>query len=127
VLPLAYTRLWIAASALIVAGLLYASLVPSSLPPGASHLDKVGHVVAYAFLAAWFAGLATRAHYWKIAAGLTVLGLLVEGLQHAMGVGRQGDPLDVVANLVGIAAGMALAVRTAGGWALKVEAWLARR
>jgi VanZ family protein len=126
VLPLAYARAWVAASALIVAGLLYASLAPSSLPPGNSHLDKVGHAVAYVFLSVWFAGLVARSHYWKVVVGLTALGLLVEGLQQGMGLGRQGDALDVAANLVGIAAGMALATWMTGGWAQRVEAWLNR-
>ena len=47
-------------------------------------------------------------------------------LQFAMHRGRMGDPWDMAANLLGIAAGVTLAVTRTGGWAPRVEAWLGR-
>jgi hypothetical protein len=44
-----------------------------------------------------------------------------------MGLGRQGDPRDMLADLAGIAVGLWLGGAVAGDWALRVESWLARR
>ncbi len=67
-----------------------------------------------------------RRHYWTVIVGLAVLGLTLEYLQFEMRRGRMGDPWDMAANLLGIAAGVMLAVTRTGGWAPKVEAWLSR-
>jgi len=110
-LPLAHARAWIAASTLLVAAVVYASLGPSVPAPDVDNFDKFGHLVAYAALAAWFGGL----------------GLGLEVLQHTMGRGRVGDPYDMAANLAGVVAGLLLGLRLTGGWAAGFEAWLARR
>ena len=88
--------------------------------------DKLEHLVVYAALALWFTGLVQRRRYWTVVLGLAALGLTLEYLQFAMHRGRMGDPWDMAANLLGIAAGVTLAVTRTGGWAPKVEAWLSR-
>ncbi len=126
-LPLTHAAAWLVASVLLVVAVLYLSLAPpsvrASLP---THFDKLEHASGYLFLAVWFAGLYARKDYWRIALALAALGLVIEILQHVMALGRSGDPMDMVANITGICLGLALAVWRAGGWALKVEAWLSR-
>jgi VanZ family protein len=126
VLRLAYAPAWIAASVLLVAGVLFASLVPLTLPPPPSHFDKLEHAVAYLCLALWFTGLVPPARYGWVALALVLFGLVIEFLQEFMPFGRQGDPLDMAANLVGIGLGVAIATWTTGGWAPRIEAWLHR-
>jgi VanZ family protein len=128
VLPLEHPRAWIAASVLLVAGIVYLSLAPPIGPdlPLPANADKVEHALAYVGLALWFTGIVARQQFWKVALGLLALGLSIEFLQAAMPYGRQGDPWDLFANVVGIAAGVAIGARRTGGWALEVEAWLGR-
>jgi VanZ family protein len=94
--------------------------------PVPGQFDKLQHALAYAFLAVWFTGIFPRAQFWKVALGLVCLGLALEFLQHVMQFGRYGDPWDVLANAVGVGAGVALGAWRTGGWALKVEQWLSR-
>lgn len=126
-LTLAYRRWWVLASVALVAFVVYGSLSapgPTALPGG---VDKVEHFAAYLFLAVWFTGLYPREHYWTLALALAGLGLAMELLQYAMHLGRDAAPLDMAANVAGVAAGMALASVVTGGWAQRAEAWLARR
>jgi VanZ family protein len=125
-LPVRHASAWLAASALLVIGLVIGSLgTGPNLPPLAGP-DKLHHFAAYCFLAVWFGGLIARPHYWKIFVALACLGLALELLQFAMHRGRQGELLDMVANLTGVAAGLGLGAWLTGGWVLRVEAWLAR-
>ena len=126
-LPLAHAPAWLVASLVLVAGVVIGSLalIGPDLPLP-THFDKLEHLVVYAALALWFTGLVQRRHYWTVIVGLAVLGLTLEYLQFEMRRGRMGDPWDVAANLLGIAAGVTLAVTRTGGWAPKVEAWLRR-
>jgi glycopeptide antibiotics resistance protein len=77
-------------------------------------------------LSLWFAGIYPRARYPAIAVGLLVMGIVIEGLQGAMHLGRQADLIDVYANTIGIVSGLVLALIWLGGWAQRVEA-LSRR
>jgi len=124
-LPLAHGRAWIAASVLFVAGVLYASLAPRNVPADLpEHFDKLEHALAYVCLTVWFTGLVARPRYVRVALALAALGFAIEFLQASLPFGRQADPLDLVANLAGIGAGIAIANRTTGGWASRIEAWL---
>jgi len=92
------------AGCLLVAWL---SLMPAEeLPPGGLS-DKSEHFIAYAALAmlgAW----AFPARVLRVAAALAAFGVGVEILQATMGLGRQGDPVDALANTIGVAVGLAL-------------------
>ena len=126
-LPLAYAPAWIAASLLLVAGVVFASLMPGPPAPlDLGHFDKLEHALAYAVLAVWFTGIVLRANYWKVALALAGLGIAIEFLQRAMPFGRTADPWDFAANLLGIAVGVVFATWRSGGWALGVERWLNR-
>jgi len=125
-LPLAHTSAWLAASVLLVAAVIVASLVPGNSGPDVGNLDKLGHFLAYATLAAWFGGLFAPRWYWGVAIGLALLGVGLEVLQDLVARSRTGDPNDVAANLAGVGAGLGLSWWRTGGWALRMEAWLRR-
>jgi VanZ family protein len=125
-LTLRHRRLWIAASVLLVATVVVGSL-QTAFAGGKLHgFDKVEHFCTYMFLAVWFTGLYRRPSYWLVAAGLLALGLSMEVAQFVMQAGRMGDPYDMAANTGGVAAGLVLALVATGGWAQRLEAWLAR-
>ena len=125
-LPLVHMAAWLAASVLLVAAVIVASLAPGSQGPDTGELDKLGHFLAYAGLAAWFGGLLARGRYWAVALGLALLGIGLEVLQELVASNRTGDPRNVVANVAGIGAGLALSWWRTGGWAPRMEAWLKR-
>lgn len=125
-LPLMYTPAWLAASAMLVAAVIYGSLGTGSSLPSPGEFDKLAHFGAYLFLAIWFTGLVSRAQYWKVVLALVGFGLAMEILQQTMQRGRYGDPFDMAANALGVAAGVSLALWQTGGWARRVEAWLTR-
>lgn len=109
-LPIPIRILLFALACCVIAWL---SLSPAqALPQGLTFWDKAEHALAYLGLTltgAWaFPGWLGR-----LAVGLFLAGIGVEILQSTMGLGRQGDPLDAVANSTGIAVGLliALAIR----------------
>ncbi|MES2033811.1 MAG: hypothetical protein V4466_06525 [Pseudomonadota bacterium] len=88
---------------------LWLSLAPTTAIPTVNLWDKVEHAVAYLGLA--LIGAATfPTRLGRLAGGLFLLGIGVEVLQATMNLGRQGDPLDALANSLGIAAGVGLAL-----------------
>jgi VanZ family protein len=126
-LPLVHARLWVAASAALVLLLIYGSLGPGVQVTGMLNFDKLQHFGVYCVLAVWFTGLVARRHYWMAALALVCLGIGMEIIQQQMGRGRVGDSFDAAANTLGVAAGVVVALFWTGGWAPRVEAWLARR
>jgi VanZ family protein len=125
-LTLRHRRFWIAASVLLVAVVVLGSLQTAFATGKLQGFDKVEHFCTYMFLAVWFTGLYRRPRYWLVAAGLLALGLSMEIAQFVMQAGRMGDPYDMAANTGGVAAGLVLALVATGGWAQRLEAWLAR-
>jgi VanZ family protein len=110
----------------LVIGATVASLLPRTPMPQIPSGDKVLHLLTYAVLAAWFAGLYPRARYVWIAALLFFMGLAIEWAQGAMDLGRHRDYHDVIANSLGIGAGLTLAWFWLGNWAQRIEAWTRR-
>ena len=126
-IPLRHRRLWVAMSATLVAMVVYASLVPVLPVPVPGRFDKVEHFATYCLLAVWFTGLYPRVRYWKVVAGLIVLGLGLEVAQGVMQLGRSAEPFDMVANASGVVVGLLLALAATGNWARRVESWLKPR
>lgn len=83
------------------------SLAPSQVLPGVTLWDKVEHTGAYMALTLLGAWAFPHRLAW-LATGLFGFGVGLEILQSMMGLGRQGDPADALANTVGIAAGLLL-------------------
>ncbi|MBX3479433.1 MAG: hypothetical protein KF842_03470 [Caulobacter sp.] len=92
--------------ALACALIAWLSLAPGEdLPQALTFWDKAEHATAYlglSLVGAW----AFPNRLGRLALGLFLAGIGVEVLQSVMGLGRQGDPVDAVANSVGIAAGL---------------------
>ena len=123
-LALRHPRLWLVSGWILVILAIVASLVPShDLPQIGGVSDKLEHVVGYFVLALWFAGIYPKSRYLMIGVALLVMGIVIEGLQGAMHVGREADLRDVYANSLGIVCGLTLALAWLGGWAQRVEGW----
>jgi len=58
---------------------------------------------------------ASRRALGLAAGGLVLLGILIEGAQWALTASRQADPIDVLANLGGVALGQTLGMTRAAG------------
>jgi VanZ family protein len=124
-LALRHPRLWLASGWILIVLSVIASIAPAhDLPTMGGVSDKVEHVVGYFVLALWFAGIYPRSRYPMIGVALLVMGIVIEGMQAAMHVGRQAELRDVYANSVGIVCGLTLALVWLGGWAQRVEAWM---
>ena len=127
-LALRHPRLWLVSGWILVILAVIANLVPShDLPSMGGINDKFEHVVGYTVLSLWFAGIYPRARYPMIAVALLVMGIVIEGVQGAMRVGREADLRDVYADVVGIACGLTLALAWLGGWAQRLEALTRKR
>lgn len=107
---------WVLGVVLLVAATVVC-LVPGHDLPGVFELnDKVSHMAGHGALAMYFTGLVARRSWWKIFLYLMIFGALIEVAQYYMHLGRNGDPRDLVANIVGVTLGLLL------GW-LGVSRW----
>jgi VanZ family protein len=95
---------------LLLLAVITLSLLPSPyLPPQAFSLwDKAQHALGFAVLA-FCGGLAYSARLGRLGIGLLLLGGAIELAQHASGW-RQGDWADLLADVIGLAAGLILAL-----------------
>lgn len=126
-LPLRFPRLWLSLGWIAVALAVVVCLAPiDKLPQPPSLSDKTEHFLAYLLLSVWFAGIYQRGHYWIIAVGLIVMGILIELAQDAMGLGRRADAYDVIANCSGVLAGLLLCWFGLGGWMQWFEALVSK-
>ena len=125
--PLQHAALGRVLSALLVIAVLVGTLAPSLWFDNRAealswfrNADKWMHGLTFVVLAIWFAGLAERRSYWRVAVALLGFGLLIEGAQFLVGY-RSADWLDMAANTAGIIAGFAAAIAGLGSWSLWVE------
>jgi len=126
-LPLQHAGFWRFLSVLLLLGVLVGTMSPafwfdSKVKALAwfENTDKWLHGLTFMFLSIWFAGLAERSTYWRIALGLTLFGFVVEACQLFISY-RMADWMDIAANTAGIILGLAVAVAGLGGWSLWVE------
>lgn len=113
-------RLWLTFGFVGSAVLCCACLIPD--PPqlgGIAGMDKVEHLLAYVVLGAWFAAV-LPGRYLQVFTGLAVFGLAIEIAQSLTGY-RDGDVLDLVADMIGTAAGIGLARLGAMRWLEAVD------
>jgi VanZ family protein len=122
-LSLRHPWMWLGLGWTFILLAVVASLVPGQKLPQTGVSDKFEHTVAYALLTLWFAGIYPRGSYLRVGIGMFALGVALEFAQGAMPFGRQTDPRDVVANSLGVAVGLTIALIGLGGWAQRIEAW----
>lgn len=123
VAALALRPLWTAIGRTGIALVVVLSLVPLPAPPiDIEQGDKLGHVLVWFLLTAWYAQLATTrsALAWR-ALAFALLGIALEWLQAATGWRQGNDPFDVLANLAGTACGYALGLTPARGLLVAFE------
>lgn len=107
--PLRFPRVWLGLWWLAIVVTIVVCLIPP--PPLAlpQNSDKVEHFLAYFLLASVAVQIyRTRAALLWAGAGLVLLGVGIEFLQGALTTDRMADPMDALANSVGVVAGMAM-------------------
>lgn len=94
---------------LAVLGTLVVCLIPPPPIPLPENSDKVEHFLAYFLLASSAVQIYQRRAALILAAvGLIALGIGIEFAQGALTVNRMADPMDALANTVGVLTGMAI-------------------
>ena len=132
-LPLRHARRWQLAGVAVLILVLAATLMPAMWfmqeirDPRFAHSDKWLHAITFMLLTVWFAGQYSRQSYWRIAAGMLAFGAFIEICQRTLTTYRSAETLDLVADAIGVTAGLVIAWAGAGGWSLKVEQWIAAR
>lgn len=119
--PLRWQFWWVAGGVAIAAVIAVLSLLPATDLPRVQLWDKFEHGFAYFALAAWFGGVVRPSRYLRLAAALLAFGIAIELAQGAMGFGRTADLADVLANGLGIALGLVVALVGTSGWMRAVE------
>lgn len=107
--PLRHPRLYLAIGRALIVVILLLSLTPIPAPPiDVEQGDKIGHALAYFALMGWYAQLfdARRDLFWR-AAAFVLLGGAIELIQPY--VNRDAEWLDLGADTLGVALGLALA------------------
>lgn len=131
-LPLRYARRWQLAGVAILGVVLLFAWAPEMwfLPDfgaaGDFLSDKWLHGLTFAGLTLWFTGQYERRSYWRLVIWLLAFGLLIEVFQQFLPY-RSAEMMDFIADLVGIGAGLLIAVLGTGGWSLRFERWLQAR
>lgn len=130
-LPLRYTKRWQFAGIAILLTVLVFALTPPvwfrlDMRDVMLASDKSMHGVTFTFMTVWFCGQYARQSYWRVAAGMLLFGVFIEICQRMLEY-RNAESLDLVADSVGIAIGLAIAMAGAGGWSLRLERWLLAR
>ncbi|MEO7775639.1 MAG: VanZ family protein [Steroidobacteraceae bacterium] len=124
---LRYGRSWFIAGVVLAALITIASLLPAQKLPTVAISDKVEHVIAFAVLAFWFGSVIAHRDFFYLALALVAFGAAIEIAQGAMGLGRQSDIRDLVADCIGMAGGLALAWTPLGSWASLIDKRIAAR
>jgi hypothetical protein len=123
-LPLRYPWAWKLVGWLLVAGVVFGSLMPGHSVPSVVSNDKLLHGATYFLLMIWFAGLYPRGRHLSIALGLLALGAALDLLQGLTST-RSFDLRDIAANAAGISAALVLSYWLLEGWCQRMEQWLA--
>lgn len=108
--PLRRPRLWTLLWVLAVLLVIVACLIPPPPIPLPENGDKGEHFLAYFILAGSAVQLFRRGRplLW-VGVGLLLMGIAIEFAQGALTSNRMADPMDAVANSLGILAGMGTA------------------
>ncbi len=122
--------LWWALGWAMVLFILYSTLAPASLVPDLNINDKLEHGTAFFFLTVWFGGLVRRSRLWVLAVVMSGFGAAIEVAQGTMGLGRDMDIHDWIADTCGVLLALGLLLicvpRSRGSWLRWVETLLGR-
>ena len=129
-LPLRYRNRWRVASGLLLSAIFMMAIVPAlwatAIPQSWSATDKWLHGLTFMLLALWYTGQYAPESYWRIAVGLSAYGALIE-IGQSMIPYRSAEWGDLVADIAGIAVGLAIAMVLTGGWSVRAESWLGNK
>jgi VanZ family protein len=102
-------KYWLAGGWLIIAAIIYLSLASIAVETGMEGGDKLGHLMAYGLLMAWWAQLYVDSNErWRLALSFVVLGAAME-LAQGLTPNRYPELLDLVANTAGVLLGWLIA------------------
>ena len=102
-------QLWLAIGWMIVAAIVYLSLATLTIETGIESGDKLGHLLAYGVLMAWWSQLYVSASIrWKLGIAFIALGAAME-LAQGLTPNRYPELLDLVANTSGVLLGWLIA------------------
>lgn len=109
--PLRRPRLWTALWVLAVLFVIVVCLIPPPPIPVPENGDKVEHFLAYFILSGSAVQLFRQGRplLW-VGLGLVLMGIGIEFGQGALTRDRMADPMDALANTVGVLAGLGLAL-----------------
>ena len=106
---LLYPHLWFGICLLIATFIVVICLMPARDVPDTGVSDKFIHVFSYTVLALCFASILQRRRFLVLLVALAAFGGLIELAQAAMHLGRHAEWADLLADVVGSIAGIALA------------------
>ncbi len=114
-----FHRPWRVLLLFLMAVVSWFAFAPDPGGPGFAHADKLKHVLAFAALgfAATLAGRASVPRQWRVVLSLLAYGAFIEVVQSYL-PSRRGDWLDMLADALGVAVGMALVVAMRKSWRL---------
>ncbi len=116
--PLRYSRLWFSIAYMMLAVVAFASLMPA---PEMGVSDKLLHLLTYAFMSAVFSTLVCRnISLLKVVPGLILFGVVLEFLQGMTGY-RYMEVNDMLANSVGVFAGLLVRLTPIPRWFRQLE------
>lgn len=109
--PLRRPRLWTVLWVLAVLFVIVVCLIPPPPIPVPENGDKVEHFLAYFILSGSAVQLFRKGRplLW-VGLGLVLMGIGIEFAQGALTRDRMADPMDALANTVGVLAGMGFAL-----------------
>jgi VanZ family protein len=123
---LRYRRTWLSGGIAMVLIITVVCLLPSTELPSTGLSDKTEHFLAFGAVAFWFGSIVVRRDLPWVFLAVVAFGALIEVAQSTMGLGRQGDLLDLAADSIGVALGIALVLTPLGRWARWVERQIAK-
>jgi VanZ family protein len=126
--PLRWRSLWLSIGILLASLVVYFCLEPGgTAPQWALYSDKLDHAVSYFALAGWFGCLIQRRFWLRLVVALLAFGGAIEIAQALMPFGRQADLADMLANTVGMAAGLLACFWFGERWLTEIDRRLGAR
>jgi VanZ family protein len=114
-------RLWWVVGWAMVLYITVSCLEPARYVPNLHLWDKAEHSLAFFGMTVWFGGLSRRSRYPVVALLMAALGGGIEIAQGTMGLGRDMDVMDFVADSIGITVALILLYLGLGAWPRWIE------